>query len=239
MVVPQLPINDRSCHKSPWHEFRRETPTHGKILRFGRVGPVGPPRHIAPNNPSLVEVRHQRERFLIPGDLWKMQPIMENSLITRNMEVEILSAYSNLYTVDIYQCIFNLLLYLNIGCRVTNTCTNTSNHFLFHKNQPFWLRLLSRLMFHMPPRWNMLNLDICSWTTLLFPLKVKRPRANSASCTMISLTTMAPTVSWGRNRIWIFKNSKHVPSLKLTYPLKIGLPNRKFHFPTIHFQGLC
>ena len=91
MVVPQLPINDRSCHKSPWHEFRRETPTHGKILRFGRVGPVGPPRHIAPNNPSLVEVRHQRERFLIPGDLWKMQPIMENSLITRNMDVEILS----------------------------------------------------------------------------------------------------------------------------------------------------
>ena len=135
MVVPQLPINDRSCHKSPWHEFRRETPTHGKILRFGRVGPIGPPRHIAPNNPSLVEVRHQRERFLIPGDLWKMQPIMENSLITRNMDVEILSAYSNLYTVDIYQCIFNLLLYLNIGCRVTNTCTNNSNHFLFHKNQ--------------------------------------------------------------------------------------------------------
>ena len=51
------------------------------ILRLGE-GPVGPPRHIAPNNPSLVEVRHQRERFLIPGDLWKMQHIMENSLIT-------------------------------------------------------------------------------------------------------------------------------------------------------------
>ena len=30
-----------------------------------------------------------------------------------------------------------------------------------------------------------------------------------------------------------------IPSVKLTYPLKIGLPNRKFHRPTIHFQGLC
>ena len=31
---------------------------------------------------------------------------------------------------------------------------------------------------------------------------------------------------------------KGIPSLKLTYPLKIGLSKRKFHFPTIDFQGL-
>ena len=29
--------------------------------------------------------------------------------------------------------------------------------------------------------------------------------------------------------------TNHLPSLKLTYPLKIG--NRKFHLPTIHLQG--
>ncbi len=31
---------------------------------------------------------------------------------------------------------------------------------------------------------------------------------------------------------------KGIPSLKLTYPLKIGLSKRNFHFPTIDFQGL-
>ena len=28
-------------------------------------------------------------------------------------------------------------------------------------------------------------------------------------------------------------------SLKLTKPLKIGLPQSKFHLPTIDFQGIC
>ncbi len=35
----------------------------------------------------------------------------------------------------------------------------------------------------------------------------------------------------------VVSQTKQVPSLKLTYPLKIGLPNRKFHLLTIHFQG--
>ena len=26
---------------------------------------------------------------------------------------------------------------------------------------------------------------------------------------------------------------------RVTYPPKIGYPTRKFHLPTIHFQGLC
>ena len=33
-------------------------------------------------------------------------------------------------------------------------------------------------------------------------------------------------------------NKKHLPSLKLTYPLKIDHPKRKYYIPTIHFQGL-
>ena len=32
---------------------------------------------------------------------------------------------------------------------------------------------------------------------------------------------------------------KIVHSLKLTYPLKIGLPNRTFHLPDHHFQVPC
>ena len=37
--------------------------------------------------------------------------------------------------------------------------------------------------------------------------------------------------------VYFFLGILYPPPPKLTYPLKIGHPNRKFHLPTIQFQG--
>ena len=39
--------------------------------------------------------------------------------------------------------------------------------------------------------------------------------------------------------LFFWPTSLDIPSLKLTYPLKIGLPKRNLGVPTIHFQVLC
>ncbi len=48
--------------------------------------------------------------------------------------------------------------------------------------------------------------------------------------------TSTQMVGFPASHSFVFRGA---PALKLTYPLKIGLPNRKFHLPTPVFQVLC